>query len=394
MAEVEVLDGVSAVPREAWNALVGQESPFLEWEWLASLEEAGAVGAETGWAPHPLVVRREGRVIAACPLYAKGHSEGEFVFDWSWADAAGRAGIPYYPKLLVGVPFTPVGGARFLVAPGEDRKLWTRRLAEALRELCLANDLSGVHVNFCREAEIEPARKAGFLLRTGLQYHWHNAGYADFEDWLARFRSKRRNQIRRERRALRDQEVRVEVLRGDALIALGADTLYALYRSTVERHVWGRLYLNRPFFALLLERFRERLCVVLARRGEEVLAGAINVQKGDSLYGRYWGCFRELPHLHFNVCYYAGVEHCIAEGLRRFEPGAGGDYKQVRGFDAVPTWSLHFLAEPRLGAAVARFLEAERAEAERALGWLREHSAYKSCEGEGGSPSRSGPSQT
>ncbi|MBW2372207.1 MAG: N-acetyltransferase, partial [Deltaproteobacteria bacterium] len=196
MAEIELAEGVASIDRDAWNALVGDESPFLEWDWLATLEQAGAVGEPTGWAPRPLVVRDGSGLTAACPLYVKGHSEGEFVFDWGWADAAERAGIPYYPKLLAGVPFTPVSGARLLTAPGVEREAWTARLAAALRELCDGNQLSGVHVNFCREDEIEPLRRAGFQPRLGVQYHWHNPGYRDFEDWLGRFRSKRRNQIR------------------------------------------------------------------------------------------------------------------------------------------------------------------------------------------------------
>jgi predicted N-acyltransferase len=378
MAEIELAEGVASIDRDAWNALVGDESPFLEWDWLATLEQAGAVGEPTGWASRPLVVRDGSGLTAACPLYVKGHSEGEFVFDWGWADAAERAGIPYYPKLLAGVPFTPVSGARLLTAPGVDRETWTARLAAALRELCDGNQLSGVHVNFCREDEIEPLRRAGFQPRLGVQYHWHNPGYRDFEDWLGRFRSKRRNQIRRERRSLEQQGVQIEVHSGDAIGAELRDPLYGFYRATVDGRAWGRPYLNPRTFELLWERFRSRLCLVVARRGNELIGGTLNVQKGDALYGRYWGCVRELPHLHFNVCYYAAIEHCIGSGLKRFEPGAGGDYKQVRGFDAQPTWSLHYLAEPRLAQAVARFLDAEREEAEEAIGWLRERSAYKS----------------
>jgi predicted N-acyltransferase len=392
VAEIEILEGIAEVPREAWNALVGDQSPFLEWDWLASLEQAGAVGDETGWGPRPLVARRDGRLVAACPLYVKAHSEGEYVFDWSWADAAQRAGIAYYPKLLVGVPFTPVGGARFLVAESEAREPWIGRMAAALRELCTANELSGVHVNFCREDELEPGRRAGFQLRIGVQYHWLNPGYASFEDYLARFRSKRRNQIRRERRALREQGVAIEVLEGEGIEADLLEPLYRFYASTLDKRIWGRQYLPRRFFELLWERFRHRLCLAIARRNGKILAGTINVRKGDALYGRYWGCDRELPHLHFNVCYYAAIEHCIRAGIRRFEPGAGGDYKQVRGFDARPTWSLHFLAEPRLARAVERFLEAERAEAREALDWLRDHSAYKTDVSGRGAARRAGRS--
>jgi predicted N-acyltransferase len=377
MAEIEVVDGVRAIDGKAWDALVGDASPFLEWNWLAALEESGCVGESSGWAAKPLVVREGGRLLAACPLYVKAHSEGEFVFDWGWADAAERAGIRYYPKLLVGVPFTPVGGNRILVAAGEDRAAWSARLAAALRELCDANDMSGIHVNFCHEDEVEPIREQGYLLRVGFQYHWHNADYADFEDYLARFRSKRRNQIRRERRSLESQGVEIEVLTGDAIRDELREPMYAFYRATVDARMWGRPYLNPELFRLLWERWRDRLCLVVARRGDELIAGTLNVQKGDALYGRYWGCVRELPHLHFNVCYYAAIEHCIREGLARFEPGAGGDYKQTRGFDAQPTWSLHYLADPRLSHAVERFLEAERREAHDTIDWLRDRSVFK-----------------
>jgi predicted N-acyltransferase len=378
MRSLEMLGGVAEVEPAAWNALVGDESPFLEWEWLASLEESGAVGEREGWIPRPLVAREGGRLLAACPVYVKTHSEGEFVFDFAWADAALRAGIDYYPKLLVGVPFTPVAGARFLVAPGEDRVAWTRRLAGALRELCGVERLSGVHVNFCREPELEALAGSGYLPRVGIQYHWRNAGYAGFEDYLAALRSKRRNQVRRERAGVREQGIRVEALAGAAIPDDLFAPMYRCYRSNVDAHAWGRRYLNARFFELLRERFRERLCFFVARRGEEIVAGTTNVRKGDALYGRYWGALSPVRHLHFDVCYYAAIEWCIAEKIQRFEPGAGGNQKLLRGFDPQPTWSLHFLAEPRLARAVERHLEAEREQAGRALEALRGESALKS----------------
>ncbi len=377
MGELELLDGVRAVPREDWDALVGDESPFLEWGWLASLEDAGCVGEGTGWAPRPLVARENGRIVAAVPIYLKGHSEGEFVFDWGWADAAHRAGIEYYPKLLVGVPFTPVTGARLLTAPGVDREAWLPRLAAAVRELCRGNELSGAHVNFCREDERAVLEEMGWLPRLGLQYHWHAAGERCFEDYLARLRSKRRNQTRRERREIAAQGIRVEALAGAAIPDALFDPAYQLYLSTIETNPWGRQYLNAKLFALLRQRFRERLCFVLAFAGEELIAGTVNVQKGDTLYGRYWGAFREVRHLHFEVCYYAGIEHCIEHGLTRFEPGAGGAYKQLRGFDARPTWSAHYLTDPRLAEGVRRFLEAERHEARETLSWFQDRSAFR-----------------
>ncbi len=375
--KLEILDGVSGLPREDWDRLVADESPFLEWGWLASLEDAGAVGPGTGWDPRPLVVRRDGRLIAACPLYVKGNSEGEFVFDGSWADAAYRADIRYYPKLLVASPFTPVGGARFLVAPGEDRAHWIRQLGQAIREFCVQNELSSAHVNFCREDEVEPLQQLGYVLRVGVQYHWHNHGYSDFEDYLGRLRSKRRNQVRRERREVERQGIEIETLVGDQIPDDLFEPMYRFYLSTIEARPWGRQYLSPELFDLLGQRFRQRLCFVVARRDGVPIAGAFNVQKGDALYGRYWGADEYVRHLHFSVCYYAGIEHCIRHGLARFEPGAGGNYKQLRGFDARATQSLHFLADERLAAAVARFLREEREETRQTIDWLVERSALQ-----------------
>jgi len=356
---------------------VGDDSPFLEWAFLASLEESGAVGEGTGWDARPIVARENGKIVAACPLYVKGNSEGEFVFDWGWADAAHRAGIEYYPKLLVGVPFSPVSGARFLVAPGHDRALWIERLGSALREICASNDLSSIHVNFCQPEETDALAALGFHTRVGLQYHWHNHGYGDFEDYLGAFRSKRRNQVRRERREMEKQRVDIQTYTGDAITDDLVDPMYQFYMETIQARAWGRQYLNRGFFELLVERFRDRLCLVIAEHEGEKIAGTFNVEKGDALYGRYWGATRMVRHLHFNVCYYAAVEHCIERGLARFEPGAGGEYKQVRGFDAQPTYSAHFISDPRFDQAVEHFLEAERAQAEDTLDWYRERSALK-----------------
>ncbi len=377
MAEFSLISGVREIDPKEWNDLVGDESPFLEWEWLASMEDAGAVGEDTGWLPRPLVARENGRLVAACPVYIKGHSEGEFVFDYAWADAAYRAGIRYYPKLLVGVPFTPVTGSRFLIAQGLDRSLYIRQIGEILQQVCEEHGFSSVHVNFCRPDEIAPLEEAGFAPRVGVQYHWANRSYGDFADYLSQFRSKRRNQIQRERRAMADQGITLDTLVGSAIPDDLFDPLFTLYLSTIEKYPWGRQYLNRRFFDLLAQRFRHRLCVVIARERGEIVGGAFNVQKGDGLFGRYWGCIRELRYLHFNVCYYAGVEHSIAQKIRTFEPGAGGQYKQLRGFDAAPTFSAHYLTDTRLRSGVEHFLEAERADAHDALRVLKERSALK-----------------
>lgn len=377
MADIVLADGVHSLDREQWNALVGDGSPFLEWEWLASLEASEAVSAESGWLARPLVAREGDRLLAACPVYVKGNSEGEFVFDHGWADAAHRAGIRYYPKLLVGVPFTPVTGARFLVAPGEDRGAWIAKLAGALRDLAITNDLSGVHVNFCREDEFAALKGAGWLPRLGLQYHWHNRGWKHFDDYLASLRHKRRKEVKRELRGVAEAGVHVETRAGAEIPDDWFDPMWRFYRATIDHNPWGRLYLNEDLFALLRERFRTRLVFVMALRDETPIGGALCVQKGDALYGRYWGATEYVKHLHFAVCYYAGIEHCIAHRLARFEPGAGGNYKQVRGFDAQPTYSAHVLTDPRLAHAVERYLEREREETADAIEWLREKSALK-----------------
>lgn len=387
MAEIELADGVAKLPREEWNALVGDASPFLEWDWLASLEDSGALRRDSGWAPRPLVIREKGRLIAAAPLYIKANSEGEFVFDFSWADAAQRAGIAYYPKLLIGVPFTPVTGARLLVAPDAPpappggppgrREAWRLQLADALRQFCRDNGLSGAHVNFCREDELESLGRAGFLTRVGFQYHWHNHGYECFADYLAKFRSKRRNQIKRERRELRAEGVEIKVFVGSAIPDELFPPMFQFYLSTIESRYYGRQYLDYSFFELVRDRFRERLVFIVAFQNGEPIAGTFNVAKGDTMYGRYWGATRYVRFLHFNVCYYAAVEHCIDAGLARFEPGAGGEYKQLRGFDAQPTYSAHFLTEPRLSQAIQNFLDQERRQAGATIDWLMQNSALK-----------------
>ena len=377
MADVEIAEGVAALPRDEWNALVADESPFLEWDWLASLEDAGTLTGTTGWLSQPLVVRENGRILAACPLYVKGHSQGEFVFDWGWADAAEQAGIRYYPKLLVGIPFTPVTGARCLVAPGEERKKWVRILSAALREICVGQDMSSVHVNFCLPEELETLQDSGFLARVGIQYHWKNEGYENFGDYLSRFRSKRRNQIKREQRQLAEAGVSLQALAGDEIPDDLFSPMYDFYLSTIENRSWGRQYLNYELFEAVRNRFRNRLVFIVAFQNGEPIAGTFNVAKGDALYGRYWGTLRYVRHLHFNVCYYAAVDYCIRNGLSRFEPGACGEYKQLRGFDAQPTYSAHFLADARLSRAVGDFLERERVQSAHSIEWIRDRSALK-----------------
>ena len=376
MRTLRVLSAVRDVPRATWNALVGDGSPFLEWEWLATVEDSGSATPAAGWLPQHLTLWEDGQLVGACPLYVKGHSLGEFVFDQGWAAAAGRAGIAYYPKLLVGVPFTPVTGARFL-AVGAARREIIDALAAALEERCRRDRFSSVHVNFCLPDETAVLGVRGWLQRTGYQYHWSNPGFTTFDEYLARLRSKRRNQARRERRTLAADGVEITVHAGSDIPPALMPRMFELYQSTVERLPWGQQYLDHRFFELAGERLRHRLCLIVARQGGEVIAGTFNVQKGDALYGRYWGAVRALRHLHFNVCYYAAIEHCIAAKLRRFEPGAGGEFKQLRGFEPRATESMHFIVDRRLADAVRAFLGRERQAIAAEMRWLEEQTALR-----------------
>lgn len=371
-SEARIVSSLAEVGREEWDALVGPEgSPFLEWDWLSGLEEAGCASAKAGWLPQHLTIRIGGRLAAAAPMFLKTHSQGEFVFDHAWADAAERAGIPYYPKLVVAVPFTPAGGRRLLTHPDFARPELLRVLARALRAICTGNEVSSIHVNFCEPDEVDALRKAGFLHRQGMQYQWFNRGYASFEEYLAGLRSKRRNQIRRERRDFAALGIEIETHEGPDIPDALFEPAYRIYLSTVDKYFWGRRYLNRAFFELLRKRFRRNLCLIVARRGPSILAGTVNVQKSGVFYGRYWGTFEEIRNLHFEVCYYAGIEHCIRRGLQRFEPGAGGEFKILRGFEPTPTHSMHLIAHPDLARAVSHFLNRERRWVDDAIAEMR-----------------------
>ena len=360
--QLRVHRSIAEVPESAWNALVDAEAaPFLEWGWLEALESSGSVSSRTGWEPRHLTLWRGNRLVAAAPAYAKSDSNGEFVFDFSWATASERVGIPYYPKLVVAAPLTPATGRRFLVLPGEDRAGRVLELARGALELAHAEDLSSVHVLFPTAEEAAAIEPLGFAVRHGVQYHFLNAGYRTPDDVLQRFNAKRRHQLRRERRAPAEQGIEIRVLRGEALGEADPKESFRLYRSTVVKFAWGRQYLTPAFFTRVLERFRHRVELVQARRGERVLAQAFNVASDQVLYGRYWGCFEEHPFLHFNVCLYAGMDEVIRRGLVRFEPGAGGEHKLVRGFTPSLTYSAHALFHPALDRAVREFLAHERA---------------------------------
>ena len=357
---LKIIQKIDEVPRERWDRLANDVSPFLKWDWLDSLESSGCVNEETGWLPHHIVVERGDELIAGCPMYLKLHSMGEFVFDYEWADAAHRAGIQYYPKMLVGVPFTPVTGHRILTAAGAERSSLIAFIGQALAKIAQDNKISSVHVNFCLADERAALEEVGFFPRHGIQFHWQNHNFTSFDDYLGSFRSDRRNKVKRERREVTQRDIAIRAYEGDALTPHHLRTMYQLYKGHVDRLYYGRQYLTEEFFDDLHRRFAKNICLMLAERDNRIIAGTFNVRDDSAMYGRYWGAFEEHPFLHFNVCYYSAIEHSISLGLKRFEAGAGGSFKQLRGLDPEHTTSLHYIVDGRFRQAIQRFLAQER----------------------------------
>ncbi|MCI0574010.1 MAG: GNAT family N-acetyltransferase [Myxococcaceae bacterium] len=359
---LRLLSSVTDVRTAAWDALLDDEArPFGEWRWLAALEESGSVGPGTGWHARYLTLWRGRRLIAAAPAWLRDDSHGEYVFDATWAALASQQGVRYYPKLVLASPHTPATGRRALVAPGEDRAACERTLFGGALELARSEGLSGVHVLFPTEAETRVLAELGYRVRLGVQYHWHNRGYASWEDFLARFSARRRHQLRRERRALVAQGITLDTLRGEALSRADARVVHRLYAATYRRHGSTRVPLTEAFFSQALSGLSHSVELVVARRGRDVVGGAFNVAGPGALYGRFWGAREALPFLHFNVCLYHPVEEAIRRSLARFEPGAGGEHKLTRGFEPALTYSAHLLFHPRLDRLVGDFLDQERA---------------------------------
>ncbi|MCI0915725.1 N-acetyltransferase [Pseudomonas stutzeri] len=354
---IQTLFRLAEIEPARWDALLGDDpQPFVRHAFLSSLEDSGSVGGRTGWrAQHQLLESVAGEAVAALPLYRKTHSNGEYVFDWAWADACHRAGIEYYPKLLCAVPFSPVTGARLL----GDREA-AGQLLDELSEALVEQGYSGLHVNFTQpDADAIFRGREGWLERIGCQFHWHNRGYRDFQDFLDSLASRKRKQLRKEREQVMGQGIAFEWREGHQLSETEWDFVYACYANTY--HVRGQApYLTRDFFSLLAERMPASIRVVLAEQNGRPVAMAFSLIGGDGLYGRYWGCLDAFDRLHFETCFYQGIEQAIAGGLSRFDAGAQGEHKLIRGFEPVITRSWHYLAHPGLRAAVSDFLAQER----------------------------------
>jgi len=361
--EITVLSGLGDISRTEWDACANPDGgvpvdPFTGYRFLKALEDSGSVGPGTGWQARHLVARTGGEVIAVMPLYAKGHSQGEYIFDHNWAHAFENAGGQYYPKLQAAVPFTPATGKRFLTRPGWERTGMIALVDGAL-QLTNSNDLSSFHCTFCTKEEYRTGGELGLLQRTGQQFHWQNRDYADFDAFLADLSSRKRKNIRKERAQAQAFGGDIVQLSGEDITPDHWDAFWVFYQDTGARK-WGSPYLTRAFFDIAQDRLRDMCLLVMAMRDGRPVAGALNIIGCDTLFGRYWGCSEDHPCLHFELCYYQAIDYAIANGLHRVEAGAQGSHKLARGYLPMPTYSLHWIANDGFSKAVAQYLEAER----------------------------------
>ena len=364
----KLASGVSGLNSYAWDRLAGHD-PFVSHAFLSALEESGSVGKGTGWTPATILVEDESsRLISAAPAYLKTHSQGEYVFDHGWADAFERAGGTYYPKLQIAVPFTPVPGPRLLGTQAQ-------HLLAAAEAIVVQNEISSAHITFIDEAGASECERRGWLVRDGIQYHWQNRGYGNFEDFLAALTSRKRKAIRKEREAAR-KDFEFRTLRGAEIGSADWGWMWRFYQDTGSRK-WGRPYLTRKFFDLIGESMGDKLLLFLALRDGEPVAGALNLIGPHTLYGRYWGTVDEVPFLHFELCYYQAIEWAIANGLTYVQAGAQGEHKLARGYEPVVTNSAHFIADPGFRDAVEQFLIEERRAIGAELEWLRRALPYR-----------------
>jgi hypothetical protein len=379
-----VVDAIERIPAAQWDACAAgdcgadaPENPFVSHAFLDALERSGSVGRKAGWLPQHLVIEdASGTALAAAPLYVKSHSQGEYVFDHGWADAYARAGGRYYPKLQVAVPFTPVPGPRLLVRAGPHATEASAALISALISAVQNSAMSSLHVTFGSRAESDLLEEIGFLTRIGVQYHWSNRAYGSFDDFLAALSSRKRKAIRKERAAVADYGLTIRAFEGEELTARHWDAFFAFYMDTGGRK-WGRPYLTRDFFARIARSLRDRIVLILAEQDGQFVAGALNLKGPTALYGRNWGCLADYRFLHFELCYYRAIDYAIAHKLARVEAGAQGEHKIQRGYLPVETYSSHWIADPRLRAAISDFLDQERSYIAQEKAALDELSPYR-----------------
>lgn len=371
-----ILHNISEIEAQRWDScLCGSVyNPFVTHKFLNALEVSGSVSAQTGWQPFHIAVAQGEELIGVVPMYLKNHSQGEYVFDYGWADALQRAGGQYYPKMQVSVPFTPATGPRLLTRT--DNPAHTQLLLGACMQIARQIDVSSIHMTFMTRGEWQQAGDAGFLQRMDQQFHWHNGGYQSFDEFLSEFASKKRKNVRRERRDALANGIEIEWLTGSDLCEAHWDAFYQFYMDTGSRK-WGSPYLTRRFFSEIQAVMPEDVLLIMAKRNGRYIAGAINFIGGDTLFGRNWGCIEDHRFLHFEVCYYQAIDFAIDRGLKKVEAGAQGAHKVARGYLPEATYSAHWIAEPRFRDAVARFLDDERSYVEQDIAHVEEHTPFK-----------------
>ena len=363
---------IAALSAAEWNALNPSGNPFVGHAFLSLLEESGSVGLGSGWSPSPITIRGDdGKLSAAIPAYLKSHSQGEYVFDHHWADAYERAGGRYYPKLQIAAPLSPVPGPRVLAADDT----MAAAILRAAENVCEQNGISSAHATFVEEAQLDLFREAGWLIRKGSQFHWANDGYDDFDGFLAALSSRKRKAIRKERRSA-NAAADIVTLQGAEIQPEHMETFWGFYQDTGMRK-WGQPYLTRQFFDSAVDALGDMPVLFLAMQDGEPVAGALNIAAPDCLYGRYWGCNRDIPFLHFELCYYQAIDFAITHGLSRVEAGAQGEHKLARGYVPVPTYSAHYITDPGFREAIADFLERETEAVERDMEFLGEMAPFK-----------------
>lgn len=374
---VKAVGGIGAIDRAQWNACAGSNNPFVSHEFLSALEDSKSATAETGWGPYHLVIEDDdGQLRGTAPMYLKGHSYGEFVFDHAWAHAFEQAGGDYYPKLLIGVPFTPVTGPRLLVPSGPGQAETQQTLVAAAIEVAKQLDVSSLHINFPTTEEWERLGKFGLLLRAGEQFHWVNEDYRSFDDFLAQLSSRKRKAIKKERREAIANDIDIEIVSGSDLHEEHWDAFFEFYLDTGARK-WGSPYLNREFFSLASESMGERIALILAKRHGRYIAGALNFIGDDAVYGRYWGAGEHHKFLHFEICYYQAIEFAIERSLARVEAGAQGPHKLTRGYLPVHTYSAHWVRNQSFRDAIENYLKHERREIDAEINYLEGHSPFR-----------------
>jgi len=390
---LSVIDNLQSVPAEEWNALAGTDIPFLSHEFLSALERHHCVGAAAGWTPQHLLLYDAGsndsgsnvrdnreKLVGAVPQYLKTNSYGELVFDWAWADAYHRSGRHYYPKLVVAIPYTPATGPRILIHPDADPDAVANALIEHALENAKTSGVSSLHWLFPNDRDLQRLKDHGLMPRLGCQFHWHNSsqngGYRDFDDYLERFTSKNRKKIKRERRQVIESGVVLSRLHGDEITEEQLQAVHRHYTSTFDRK-GGYATLSLGFFQELAQTMPRQMVIILAEYDKRPVASAICFRDDHSLYGRHWGCDRRFQNLHFEACYYQGLEYCIEHGLSRFDPGAQGEHKISRGFLPTATWSAHWIADPDFRQAIADYLGRETLGMQDYIQELGEHSPFK-----------------